>query len=592
MATTSHTPLDPPDAPRGRTRTLARLAVIAVVGTVLVAAGTLIGLRLARAGALPGVTVAGVDVGGKSSTEVRQTLELLAERKSDTVVVAARGGAHYRGVARDLGYEMDIDTTVEQVMYRGRQGNPITALADHLRSFRSSAAATLTVEAAETVDHDTLAAWVEDAVEALERPPREGRLRFDGAEIKPVMPRAGATVDPDALLDRMTVAVLEVTGDIVEAPTTPVEPETTEDAVTAVLSEAETAVSDEVTLRRRGAAVTLSPDDIGDVLATRPDGAGGLELYVDPDELTTTIGATAIADFSREAESARFEVSGDTINLIKGHNGFTYDADLAAQQLLTVATEDADRRATLTGDIEQADLTNHEAKKLKIVEQVSSFTTYHACCESRVTNIHRIADIVDDVVLEPGETFSVNDFVGERTEAKGFVGGGAIFEGEFVEQIGGGVSQFATTTYNAVFFGGYQIDEHKAHSYYISRYPEGREATLNYPNVDLKFTNNSPYGMVISTSYTEESITVSTYGKKWVEVDTTTGPRTNLTQPETQYRENDELPKGKQRVIQEAGAGGFDITVTRTLTFPDGTTKREEIFTRYLPQPQIIERNT
>ncbi|MGH3666335.1 MAG: VanW family protein, partial [Egibacteraceae bacterium] len=188
------------------------------------------------------------------------------------------------------------------------------------------------------------------------------------------------------------------------------------------------------------------------------------------------------------------------------------------------------------------------------------------------------------------ETFSVNDYVGERTEAKGFVGGGAIQDGEFVEEVGGGVSQFATTTYNAAFFGGYEIPVHQAHSYYISRYPEGREATLNYPTVDLQITNNSPYGFLIDTSYTDTSITVTLWGKKWVDVSTTKSGRTNFTTGETIYRENDDLPEGSEQVIQSPGRG-WDVTVTRTLDYLDGGTETEEIFTRYQPQLGIIERN-
>ncbi len=120
----------------------------------------------------------------------------------------------------------------------------------------------------------------------------------------------------------------------------------------------------------------------------------------------------------------------------------------------------------------------------------------------------------------------------------------------------------------------------------------GREATLNYPSVDLKIRNDSPHGMVVSTSYTDESITVAIYGTKWVKVDSVTGERRNITQPETIYKENNDVPQGSSRVIQKAGSEGFDITVTRILTFPDGEVRREPVTTTYLAQPRIIERNT
>lgn len=148
---------------------------------------------------------------------------------------------------------------------------------------------------------------------------------------------------------------------------------------------------------------------------------------------------------------------------------------------------------------------------------VAEFTTYHPCCEARVTNIHLIADTVDGVVVLPGQTFSVNIFVGPRTTAKGYVPAGAIIGGilyccDHPANIGGGVSQFATTLFNAIFFGGYDIVEHSPHSLYFTRYPMGREATIVSPTPDLVFHNDTVTPMLMDTSYTDTSITVRLYG--------------------------------------------------------------------------------
>ena len=105
-------------------------------------------------------------------------------------------------------------------------------------------------------------------------------------------------------------------------------------------------------------------------------------------------------------------------------------------------------------------------------------------------NIHRGADLLNNTIVEPGATFSLNDTLGPRTAERGFVVA-PVFYGEFTEDVGGGVSQLATTVFNAVFFGGYEDVYHKPHTIYISRYPMGREATVNYPSVDLKFRNNT-----------------------------------------------------------------------------------------------------
>ena len=144
---------------------------------------------------------------------------------------------------------------------------------------------------------------------------------------------------------------------------------------------------------------------------------------------------------------------------------------------------------------------------------MSTFTTRHNSGEERVKNIHRGADLLNNTVVEPGATFSLNDTIGPRTAERGFVVA-PVFYGEFTEDVGGGVSQLATTTFNAVFFGGYEDVYHKPHTIYISRYPMGREATVNYPTVDLKFRNDSKAGVLIRTSYSSTSITVTFYGDK------------------------------------------------------------------------------
>jgi vancomycin resistance protein YoaR len=172
--------------------------------------------------------------------------------------------------------------------------------------------------------------------------------------------------------------------------------------------------------------------------------------------------------------------------------------------------------------------TAESLSSLGIVEKVAEFTTRHPEGQPRVANIHRMADIVQGVVIEPGETFSVNDYVGRRTVANGFVAAPIIGEnGYFTEDVGGGVSQFATTMFNAAFFAGLEIPAYQAHGIYISRYPYGREATLDYGNIDLQVRNNTPYGVLVWPTYTDSSITVSLYSTRYIEAgqsDQTTEP--------------------------------------------------------------------
>ena len=153
-----------------------------------------------------------------------------------------------------------------------------------------------------------------------------------------------------------------------------------------------------------------------------------------------------------------------------------------------------------------------EPPPLPEIQRVSRFTTYHDCCEPRVHNIHLIARTLDGYVVYPGETFSINKVVGPRTRAKGYVAAPVLCSGANCEGIGGGISQFATTMFNAIFWGGYDEVTHRPHSIWIDRYPRGIEATLGYPSLDVAFRNDTVTPVTIRTRYTDTSITVELWG--------------------------------------------------------------------------------
>ncbi len=190
-----------------------------------------------------------------------------------------------------------------------------------------------------------------------------------------------------------------------------------------------------------------------------------------------------------------------------------------------------------------------------IREPISSFTTYYTAGQSRVTNIRRFAEIVDGYIIPPGESFEINHYVGRRTPEKGFVGGGAIQNGELVTEFGGGVSQFSTTFFNAAWFAGVELVDFKAHSVYFSRYPPGREATLNWPDVNNEIRNDTPYAILVDTHSTATSVTVTFWSTPYWDVQTIMGP---------------------------CGCGGaFTVTNQRIITPPGGESITEEYTTIY-----------
>ncbi|MFO8075401.1 MAG: VanW family protein [Egibacteraceae bacterium] len=498
----------------------------------LVIVGLPVLLGLLRADALDATTVLGVEVGGLDGEELTAAVEAIAEDRRGDPVTVERGLVDGRdsGEAREIeatageaGYDLDVGLTVDAIRRRGRQANPFVALGDHWRSLASG----LVVVPVDGIDADALEAWSEEAAEELGTAPIEGEVVIDAEGVQRTDPEPGIVVDAEALAADARRVALAPGGGTVEAELEAEEPETTLAAVDETAALAEAAIADEVRLERGEGAIELSVAELAEVMSVERDG-GEFTLTASADALDALVDASRREAVERDPVDADISLSGGAIVIDESADGFRFDAERAAEQLLAIARGDEERTTTLDAEVVPPDRSTADAEDLGITEQVSSFTTEFVPGQSRVTNIQRMADLVDGAVVEPGEEFSLNGHVGPRTEEKGFVGGGAILRGEFVEQIGGGVSQFATTFYNAAYFGGYEILEHQPHSYYISRYPAGRESTINYDTIDVRIRNDSPYGLLIDTSHTDSSVTVSMWGTDWVEVDSVSGPRRNV----------------------------------------------------------------
>ncbi|CAN5785392.1 VanW family protein [soil metagenome] len=572
-----------------RSRPPLKPLALALGGLVLVLAVGLLVLRSIRPDVLPNVTLAGSDMAGMTQEELRSAVVKLADnRESDLISVA---GADRRRSATNatVGYTIDEEATVAAVWRRGRQLNPVRAVSDHVRATVGAIAVT----PVEEIDDDALETWADATATALSAPPTEGSVRFAGTTVRRRDPEPGQRPARDALASGARAAFTRAGPDTLEPDTESISPQTTTADVDRLAGTAETLVSAPVELTRRDATLTLEPDQIARLfkVETATDGqTPPLAMVVRPARIRRLLSDDVRSQFEVAPRDATVVLTGGGPQVRDARNGFGLNPDKLAEQIDELARGDGDgRSAKMAGDKITPDRTTKQARKLRITQKVSSFTTEHACCQGRVTNIHRFADIVDGALIEPGETFSLNAHVGRRTAAKGFVAGGAIQKGEYVDELGGGVSQFATTFFNAAFFGGYEILDHKPHSYYISRYPAGRESTINYPTVDVEISNNSPFGLLVDTSYSGTAITVTMWGHRWVEVDSATGSPHNYTSPQLEVRDNPDLAAGSEQVVQ-SGKQGFDIVVTRRLRYDDGDTKNEEYFTRYLAEPRIVER--
>jgi vancomycin resistance protein YoaR len=276
--------------------------------------------------------------------------------------------------------------------------------------------------------------------------------------------------------------------------------------------------------------------------------------------------------------------------VIPAKPGVGYDpADVTDAFLELVTRPEGKREMTVKATVQRPEFTTREARQLGIREKVSSFTTYYPYAEYRNVNIGRAAELVDGTLLKPGETFSLNDVVGERTLENGFTEGLIISDGIFREDLGGGVSQMATTLFNAMFFAGLEDVEHKPHSFYIDRYPVGREATVAWGAVDLRFRNDTEHGVLVDASVTPSTpssqgvVTVSMWSTKVWDITTTTSGRYNATPPKTRVLTDEDC-------VPHEGYGGFDVDVTRHFREPGSSAihHQETFHTRYTPSDTVV----
>lgn len=236
-----------------------------------------------------------------------------------------------------------------------------------------------------------------------------------------------------------------------------------------------------------------------------------------------------------------------------------------------------------------------EGLMLGAVSEISSFTTqYSSGAESRNHNIHLAADYLNNSIVKAnGGTWSFNDTAGEANEEKGYQGAGAIIAGQYSDAIGGGICQVATTVFNAVYEAGYPVVERHNHSLYIASYPDGRDAAVSYPDLDLIWSNDTSSDILLTMSYTDDSVTCHLYGvDPGYEVSTTVGEWVPGKKFTTKYR-NDDTEAAGTEYTETTGADGRSITIVQTVKDANGNVIREEEFhSNYRPKDEIIVRGT
>jgi vancomycin resistance protein YoaR len=294
----------------------------------------------------------------------------------------------------------------------------------------------------------------------------------------------------------------------------------------------------------------------------------------------------------RKPVDAHFAASGDGITVVPSHPGLELDVPATARALLRAATLPVNRAARLTVSRAEPSRTTEEALALGIDSRMSTYKTYNAGTADRITNLRLGVENLDNTLIPPGGTFSLNQAIGERTAGRGFRPAPVIIGTKYAEEIGGGTSQVATTTFNAAWEAGLEITERNPHALYISRYPLGRDATVYWPSLDLKFQNDTNHWVLVKGFAEPDGIRVSIYGGESRRVVSSPGTMRITGRIPVQRIKDPTLARGKT-VVEEQGVPPSATSVTRTVYDGQGKLIRTETWnTSYKAEARVVRVGT
>ncbi|HEY2409495.1 MAG TPA: VanW family protein [Polyangiaceae bacterium] len=573
----------------GVKRRLVRKIALVLPLVVLFAIVLAAGVELARCAGrvLPGVHVGMVDLSRLGPEQARDKILEFAQSTSSRALTLEVGSARAAVSAQEVGFAIDAPASVTRALSCGREGATVTNWLGVMRRWFRPAVVPFVAH----LDPERVAERMRDLSQTLiADPPFAGGLRVADAQIEAEYPRAGHVLEQSglaaALRDAWLGGVKEVT--LATRVETPRVQRAEVDRIVRLARQLANGAL-ELTAADSDAHITLNSAEIAAILRARAASEDQLSVVCDPDALDKLI-APHKAAIERAAQDARFQIDDqDHVHVVPGHAAAVLDAARVAESVCSAAAS-SERRAVLpvTVGAEPA-LSTEAALALGIRGLVSSFSTHHVCCQPRVQNIHHIADLLTGTLVRPGETFSINQKLGPRSVKGGFVPAPSIEDGDMVDTIGGGVSQFATTIFNALFYGGYDIIERQPHTYWFTRYPMGYDATLSYPHPDIVFKNDSDAGVLIQTAYTDTTITVKLYGDNGGrKVRAQISERQNIVQPPLEYIPNRSLDADREKT-REGGMIGWSVITKRIITFPNGQSKEEKRKVTYKPRARRVE---
>jgi vancomycin resistance protein YoaR len=572
---------------RRRPRLLGLAARRGVLAAAALAALGIAVLWLAFAGSAArlaeGVSIAGVDVSGMTPAEATAELERRAAAVASTPVVYTAGDRTWRLTPLQLGLTVDWAAAVEAARREGAGFGPLRGYRRlQTRVFGADIAPPVRVYDAALRYH------VQRLAATVAQNPREAAIELRGLRPVLVPARTGRALDVPAAEATIVRSLAGFGRAPVGLPVRVAPPTVTTAELRPVVAEVELALSAPVRLALGETRWRLPRWRIAQLLALPSHGAGALAIG-GPAAEQWLDGLAARID--RAPADARFTGNADgSASVIPAQPGLRLDAGATTAALLEAATSRTTRLAEAVVVESQPEFTTAEAEALGVTRVLSSYSTPYAGSADRITNLQLAVKLLDGARIAPGATFSFNDRVGERTLERGFRPAPVIIGDKYEEDVGGGVSQVATTVFNAAWEAGLPISERNPHALYIARYQLGRDATVNFPNLDLKFVNDTGRWIVLGAGAGGNGIYVSLYGSDTGRrVESVAGPLRVTGQPRTEVEKDPTRFVGEREVLF-AGEPSRAVSVERIVRDRDGTVLRRETWSTSYRSEAILVR--
>ncbi|NMC13524.1 MAG: hypothetical protein GYA34_11660 [Chloroflexi bacterium] len=557
----------------------------------------------------PGVTVEGIELDGLRLSEASEQLRDNITFPITGKIAFRYGDQVWTAQPKDIGLFFDIETTAIQAYRYGRQEGLPQRPFIQLKALLFGA----DIPAQFIFDEQTAVRYLQNIATLIDKPTIEASLKIDGVDVTATPGQTGYTLDIPATISNLhpylqnledgvvTLVVHEKPPDIMDA--------------SAQAEKAKQILSASLTLKlpdsQKGdpGPWILEREQLAQMLTISKHNQGnGMEYQVAlQNEALQQYLENIAPKIERQPQNARFVFNDESkeLEVIQSAiTGRTLDISASIAQI-NQKIASGEHIVPLSVVTTNPTITeNAKAKELGINELVSKQTSFfYGSSGERIQNIETAASRFHGVLVPPNTTFSMAEVLGDVSLETGFAEALIIFGNQTIKGVGGGVCQVSTTLFRTAFFGGYPIVERYPHAYRVSYYEydqsgsinenlAGLDATVFVPKVDFKFTNDTPYWLLMETyvNAAARKLTWKFYSTSdGRTVDWETSGLRNVVEPgEPILRENPELAKNEINQVEWEVAGA-DVTVERTVYKNGQVYLQDTFYTHYIPWQAVYE---